>query len=123
MIQNNHYLQKRVEERDSATHQANRQQSDNSIFLWHVISPDDLLWEAWETEYTLFDRNSGETHLINELPAQILRILTESPKTTFDLTEELSRLCEVENNEHWRQQTLTTLGNLESLGLIETQDP
>ena len=100
-----------------------QQRDIHLVSVWHVLSPAGLLWEEWETEYTLFDRNSGETHLINEVPAQMLRILTENPKTTFDLAEELSRLCEVENTELWRQKTLAILDNLESLGLIEARGP
>ncbi|MCF6354818.1 MAG: HPr-rel-A system PqqD family peptide chaperone [Candidatus Polarisedimenticolaceae bacterium] len=85
--------------------------------------PDSLLWEEWETEYAIFNRSSGETHLINELPAQILRFLIEQPDHASGLAEKLANLCETGNNTSWQQQTSDIINNLASLGLIEVKRP
>lgn len=92
---------------------------DRAIALWRVPVPEALLWYEWETEYTIFDRNSGETHLINELPAQILRHLSERPASSPELAAKLAHLCEVENDKSWAAQTSGIINNLAALGLVE----
>jgi len=91
--------------------------------LWHIPSCGNLLWEEWETEYTLFNRHSGETHLINELPAQVLRLLAKQPTSAPQIAIKLARLCEVENNKQWLEQTSGIISHLASIGLIEAQSP
>ena len=93
----------------------------NPETLWRVPAHNDLLWEEWETEYTIFDRRSGETHLISELPAQVLRLLSRQSANTSHLAAELARLCEVDNSKHWLEQTSGIINNLTSIGLIEAQ--
>ena len=63
---------------------------------WHLPDPSALLWESWGSEYSLFDRNSGETHLINLLPAEILHRLADDPKTLVELADTLAEDCEMD---------------------------
>lgn len=86
---------------------------------WRVPHPDDLLWEAWETDYSLFNPSSGETHLLNELPAEALRRLADAPKDEASLAEEMAQACEIENTASWKRKIGAMLSQLETLGLIE----
>ena len=86
---------------------------------WHVPEPSALIWESWGSEYSLFNRISGETHLINELPAEILRRLTAHPLRTLDLAGSLAADCETESRAQWQETIETILANLNELGLIE----
>lgn len=95
----------------------------NLEILWCVPAHSDLLWEEWETEYTIFDRRSGETHLISELPAQLLRLLSRQSANTSHLAAELAHLCETDNSKRWIEQTSGIINNLTSIGLVEAQTP
>ena len=86
---------------------------------WLLPSADDLLWEQWEEDYTVFDRKTRETHLINELPAEILRLLSTRPATTEEITARLAQLCELANTPEWAEKIASVIDNLSSLGLIE----
>jgi PqqD family protein of HPr-rel-A system len=77
-----------------------------------------LIWEEWEDTYILFHRGTGETHLLNEMPAEILRML-QYPRRLDDLSVELARLAEAEDNPSWRRKILHVLEELESLSLVE----
>jgi PqqD family protein of HPr-rel-A system len=90
---------------------------------WRIPDPTALLWESWGTEYGLFNRNSGETHLLNELPAEILRRLSNAPTSDLALAEALAADCEIECTPQWRQKVGDILDNLHTLGLIEPVRP
>jgi PqqD family protein of HPr-rel-A system len=86
---------------------------------WQVTDPNAILWEAWESEYSLFDRNSGETHLISELPAEVLRRLGDAPVAEGVLVRSLAADCEVDCTPQWRTKIREILENLHTLGLID----
>lgn len=86
---------------------------------WHVPDPSTLLWEHWDTEYSLFDRETGETHLINALPAEILRILSQKTISGKALAEEMAVDCDVECTLDWQRKIEGIIRNLYAIGLIE----
>ena len=87
---------------------------------WLVADPSDLRWQAWEGTYSIYNRASGETHLLNELPAEILRRLsagpTDSPSLALAIAEDLG----LENTREWQSKIDTILASLFELGLIES---
>jgi hypothetical protein len=60
----------------------------------------ELGWIDWEAEHTasIFDPGSGETHLINALPAEILRLVgndtRELRSIAADLAEDSGLVCD-----------------------------
>lgn len=86
---------------------------------WRLPDPSTLVWECWGTEYSLFDRDSGATHLVSELPAEILRRLSPDPTTTSDLAAAIAADCEIDCDPAWRLKIERILQDLHALSLIE----
>lgn len=77
------------------------------------------MWETWESEYSLFNPASGETHLLDELNAEVIRRASRRPITAEDLATELAEAIEIENTTGWQQKIAALLAQLEALGLVE----
>jgi len=86
---------------------------------WKAASASELLWEAWENEFTVYHRQTGETHILNALPAEIVHLLGETSMTTSELANELAVRCEVEETPEWSAKVTTVLENLYRLSLVE----
>ena len=86
---------------------------------WKAVSASELLWEAWENEFTVYHRQTGETHILNALPAEIVHLLDEIPMTTDELVVELAVRCEVEETSSWSDKVAVVLENLHALSLVE----
>ncbi|HHH12870.1 MAG TPA: HPr-rel-A system PqqD family peptide chaperone [Thiolapillus brandeum] len=93
-----------------------------SAFSWQAVAADDLLWEAWEEAFTVYHRATGETHLLNVLPVEILSLLQERPRSTEEIAAELAARCEVANDGPWHRRVADILEELEALSLVEPVD-
>lgn len=89
--------------------------------MWKSVRPGDLLWEVWESDSTVYDRHTGETHLLSPLPAELLHLLSGSPMTLQEVSCKLADLCGVECTREWLDRTARMLEELVSLSLIEKQ--
>ena len=83
---------------------------------WRAVDPDQLLWESWEDTHAVFCRTTGETHLVNELPAEVLRELGKSPHSVDELAKLLAARCGVEDSDAWHRKIATVV---EGLRLVE----
>lgn len=77
------------------------------------------MWQEWEADATVFDRTTGETHLLSPLPAEILRLLSVEPMTLSSLASKLADACEVDCMVEWRARVGRMLDELASLALVE----
>lgn len=46
---------------------------------WQAVDGVDLLWQAWDDGEVVYHRGSGDTHLIDEAAADVLRALGRRP--------------------------------------------
>ena len=54
--------------------------------IWRLPAGVSLLWQSWdEDEVIVFNRGSGQTHLLDAFSAAVLRRIEASPTTTADL--------------------------------------
>lgn len=90
---------------------------------WRATRPDRVIWAHWEVDYSVFNGNTGETHLLSELPAEVLRQLSPGPMTEADLTANLALLCEVAETPDWARKIAGILADLADLELIEPVSP
>lgn len=83
-----------------------------------------LDWASWEGEYqySVFDPGTGETHLLNEFPAEILRQLDQGVDSVARLAAVLAAACGVENDAPWAARVESTVVTLWRLSLIESVD-
>lgn len=85
---------------------------------WAIAARDSLLWHAWPEAYSLYDRQSGQTHLLNELPAELVRTLTLAPRTTPELVEHIAGILQAPATDPLRNTVEHALQQLEGLRLI-----
>jgi PqqD family protein of HPr-rel-A system len=59
---------------------------DGAAKIWRLPAGVSLLWQSWdEDEVIVFNRGSGQTHLLDAFSAAVLRRIEASPTTTADL--------------------------------------
>ena len=51
---------------------------------------ENLVWVEWEEESALYNRGTGETHILNTFPAEILRSLLDDPADAQTLAQRLA---------------------------------
>ena len=90
-----------------------------SVTRWVSAPASELLWETWGNEFTVYHRQTGETHILNALPVEIIHLLDETSMTTDELAGELAVRCEVEETSSWSDKVAALLENLHSLSLVE----
>ncbi len=92
---------------------------ENTSLSWRAPPNGSLLYEIWEDGYSVFCGLTGETHQLNELPAEIVRRLEKSPWTISRLAQELSAECEIEDSSDWRLKIAAIVLNLHQLELLD----
>jgi PqqD family protein of HPr-rel-A system len=54
--------------------------------IWHLPKGVSLVWQSWdEDEIIVFNRASGQTHLLDAFSAAVLQQIEKCPRTIFDL--------------------------------------
>ena len=90
--------------------------------LWSLVNPDSLTWAVWDQHNALFHGETGETHLLSELPALLLRALADAALSEQALCALAARECDTRSDEPWRQKIHAILLNLEQLELVEQRE-
>ena len=73
----------------------------------------------WDINVSLYNHCSGNTHLLNLFPYEILQFLLLKPASLAVVSKHMAILCDEENDEKWRKKILIILKQLEELELIE----
>lgn len=89
-----------------------------SMTLWYIPASDSLVWHDWDSDFTIFDRSTGQTHLINLLPGELLKKIS-GPSRSEQLAQDLASLCQVGNTPDWHQKILGILAELKAIGLVQ----
>ena len=87
--------------------------------LWRARHPGALAWVEWEADSTVYDRSTGETHLLGPLPTEVIRLLGDASMSLQELSRKLADLCEVDCTGEWMDQVGRILADLASLSLVE----
>lgn len=90
---------------------------------WGVPRWSDYLWAQWQSGYSLYDCGTGETHLLNELPAEILRLLAAEPRSEEAVAAVLAADCEVVDDAQWRERIGAVISSLAALDLVSRLEP
>lgn len=90
------------------------------LSFWHLNPYVCLHWLSWGSDYILFNAASGQTHVLNELGAAILRLLDSNPLSNSDIGRQLV----TQYHDLCLDSELSTaidqlLEELDNLGLIE----
>ena len=86
---------------------------------WSTLANDVLYWESWDEQHAIFDSLSGETHLLPELTARVLRKVGERACTARQLAEALCAETDESCDEHFVMDITRLLQQLQIVGLVE----
>lgn len=88
--------------------------------IWHVSKQAQLTIEEWDDSAVVYSSLSGETHLLNSLACEILKLLQVESGTIATLIGKVCVIFEVEDKVDLEQQIGKLIGDFENLGLIES---
>lgn len=95
--------------------------SPNRRKLWTVPREIQLEWRTWNDESVVFNRASGDTHLLDSVAAQVLRRLESRPTSIEELCEHVESSSDVDHDLSLHIETL--VHKLDELGLIAPIGP
>lgn len=78
-----------------------------------------LRWAQWEREDALFNADTGETHLLGQLPSAVVTVLSERPLSLDALCDELARNFHLEVDANYRATVRHVLESLADLELVQ----
>ena len=79
-----------------------------------------MAWETLGEAQAVFDRRTGETHFLADLPALILQALCERQLTRTALINELASAADIAIDENVSNRVLAALQFLERAELVES---
>ena len=87
---------------------------------WRQVAPDLLVWRSWDDdEFVVYHKGTGDTHVLNDVAAQLLSCLEESSLSPEELAAGCARVYDVDVDESLLREIETTLTQFDELGLIE----
>lgn len=90
---------------------------------WRACTEATLLWRQWGDEYVVFNPASGDTHVLNEVAAQALQRLEQSPADTRDLTAHIRAAIHIDPDDQLLRHMEGLIDQFDELGLTEPADP
>lgn len=70
----------------------------------------------------MFNRLSGDTHLLDIVSSQVLTTIIAGTASTFQLCEQIAEFLELPNNADLQHNVSEIVASLDELGLIEPAD-
>ena len=90
---------------------------------WTRLAGGELVWESWGEQHAVFDSLSGDTHLLPEKTARVLRNVADRACSAREIAEtvcaETGDLCD----EQFVMSITRVLQQLQVVGLVEKRDP
>jgi len=88
--------------------------------IWRLNPYVRLHWLSWDKDHIVFNAASGQTHVLNELGAAILRLLEENALNPMEIGQRLVAQYEgLVLDTELSAAIEALLANLDTLGLIE----
>ncbi len=80
-----------------------------------------LSFVEWEDKVSLYNGGTGDTHLLNLFPFEVLLTLLSGPAALTSISLRMAELCGEVDNPQWRSNILKILIQLEELELVDCQ--
>lgn len=93
---------------------------DHSI-TWHLAPPDSLIIEPLDSLTAVFDRRSGQTHILNSPMPELIAALARGPASLNDLTVRLSETFDLSADDAIADAMAARLAELAALGLVDAR--
>jgi PqqD family protein of HPr-rel-A system len=79
----------------------------------------EIVWKHFEEESILFDKRSGETHLLTALAVETLMAIQKRPMDVCQLISEIANTFDLQPSDVPENQINELLFRFEDMGLIE----
>ena len=76
-------------------------------------------WKAWDDEFVIFDEGSGDTHLLDPLAAEFLKVLEESPGEVPSLACRLGARLDLARDADLTGRVRELVERFVAVGLVE----
>jgi PqqD family protein of HPr-rel-A system len=86
---------------------------------WSAVGPAGIRCALWQIDNMVFHAETGETHLLSELPTFLVQTLASHPLRTSALCEHVAKVCGTVDDAAWREKLYAMLTRLEELELVE----
>jgi PqqD family protein of HPr-rel-A system len=90
-----------------------------ALFTWSIVAGATLHWKVWDDDCVVFNTASGETHLLDPIPALLLRQIDAGCGNSEELFSRTATLLERNMTAELRSSLEAMLQQLDDLGLIE----
>jgi len=94
--------------------------SELAGLLWRRDASTSVVWSTSPEIDAVFDPISGETHILSELPALVLRHIGTEPATAQQVFEEMSGAAFAEQDQAALDQIVAALKFLANAELVES---
>ncbi len=87
---------------------------------WGISRKAPLLWRSWDhDEHVVYSSASGDTHLINDVTAEVLRQLERSELAFSDLVHNVAQTLGTVPDQQIETDVARLLVHLDQIGLVE----
>jgi PqqD family protein of HPr-rel-A system len=90
---------------------------------WAVDKGIGLAWVCWEQDAVIYNENSGETHLLNSLAFEALKLLNQGSLNIDELSKGLEQRFEGLELGELKSQLSDLLAAFQKLGFVLAQQP
>jgi PqqD family protein of HPr-rel-A system len=87
--------------------------------VWASVNSAGILWAYFRPDNVVFHSETGETHLLSDLPSLLLEMLQASTRSGHEICEAAATACGTKADAIWHGKILALLETLEELELIE----
>ena len=85
---------------------------------WRLAGREPLRWRCWAGDYVVFDPFSGQTHMLDIVTGQVLKLIETGPSGSDRIRSEISAFLEVDDDARLAEAVSDLLARLEDVGLI-----
>jgi len=75
--------------------------------------------KSWQDGVVVYNLDSGNTHLLNPIAGQVLKLLAEAPADATTIARQLARQIDLDSDAELDDNVAGLLNHLDYLGLIE----
>lgn len=75
---------------------------------------------TWGEESIVFNKSSGNTHLVNSMAAKILSLLQVQPRSAEEISQSIATEMQLDDDDEILQRVKIVFETLDHLGLIES---
>lgn len=90
---------------------------------WELAEGSRLHWICWDDEYVVFDEGSGDTHLLDLLAAEVLKVLEQGPGAEPALVERVAARLDIEPDAELERRIGEAIQKFRAVGLVEPIQP